>query len=95
MTQEPRAEAQTSPEDNSWHAKIPMSLADQARDAVAEAPGPVRAMVESTIEARTANPEDSGALNQWLEWVASLPWGKLPADEYGGGGQDPQRCPSW
>ncbi|MHB8322850.1 MAG: AAA family ATPase [Candidatus Dormibacteria bacterium] len=81
MTQEPRAEAQPSPENNPWHAQIPMSLADRARDAVAEAPGPVRAMVESTIEARTANPEDSGALNQWLEWVASLPWAKLPADE--------------
>ncbi|MHB8555758.1 MAG: AAA family ATPase, partial [Candidatus Dormibacteria bacterium] len=34
-----------------------------------------------TIEARAINAEDAGSLNAWLEWVASLPWGKLPPDE--------------
>ncbi|EQD40536.1 ATP-dependent protease LA, partial [mine drainage metagenome] len=64
-----------------WLARIPMSIADRARAAVAEARGPVRAMVESTIEARAINAEDAGSLNAWLEWVASLPWAKLPANE--------------
>ncbi|MHB1526947.1 MAG: AAA family ATPase [Candidatus Dormibacteria bacterium] len=58
-----------------------MSIADRAREAVAKAPEQVRAMVEDTIEARAINAEDAGSLNAWLEWVASLPWGELPAND--------------
>ena len=64
-----------------WHAFLPKSLTDRAREAVAEAASQVREMVESTIEARTQNPEDSAALDRWLGWVAALPWGRAQVDE--------------
>ncbi len=84
MNQEPTVEDPPSPEGNQWLARIPMSLADRARAAVAKAPETVREMVEDTIEARTINAEDAGSLAQWLEWVAALPWveasGEDPVD---------------
>jgi len=46
---------------------------------VAEAPAPVRERVESTITAATTCPEDAVSLDQWLEWVAALPWGRSAA----------------
>ena len=64
-----------------WHAFLPKSLADRAREAVADCSEQVREMVESTIEARTQNPEDSAALDRWLGWVAALPWGRAQVDE--------------
>jgi|GEM_PF-5391634 len=48
-----------------WHGFLPKSLADRAREAVAECSDQVREMVESTIGARAQNPEDSGALHLW------------------------------
>ncbi len=84
MNQEEPTEDQPSPEGNPWLERIPMSLADRAREAVAKAPETVREMVEDTIEARTINAEDAGSLAQWLEWVAALPWveasGEDPVD---------------
>ena len=64
-----------------WHAFLPKPLADRAREAVAEGSEQVREMVESTITARAQNPEESGALDRWLGWVAALPWGRVQVDE--------------
>ncbi|MHB8393785.1 MAG: AAA family ATPase [Candidatus Dormibacteria bacterium] len=64
-----------------WHAFLPKSLADRAREAVADCSEQIREMVESTITARAQNPEESGALNRWLGWVAALPWGRVQVDE--------------
>ena len=64
-----------------WHAFLPKSLADRAREAVAECSEQVREMVDSTITARTQSPEDSVALDRWLGWVAALPWGRAEVDE--------------
>jgi len=64
-----------------WHAFLPKSLADRAREAVADSSKAAREMVEFTIAARAQNPEDSSALDRWLEWVAALPWGRLQVDE--------------
>ena len=64
-----------------WHAFLPKSLADRAREAVADCSEQVREMVESTITARAQSPEESGALDRWLEWVAALPWGRVQLDE--------------
>ncbi|MHB1526720.1 MAG: AAA family ATPase [Candidatus Dormibacteria bacterium] len=64
-----------------WRAFLPKSLADRALEAVADCSEQVREMVESTIEARAQNPEDSIALDRWLGWVAALPWGRAQVDE--------------
>ena len=64
-----------------WHAFLPKSLADRAREAVADCSEQVRETVESTITARAQSPEESGALDRWLGWVAALPWGRVQVDE--------------
>ena len=64
-----------------WHAFLPKSLSDRAREAVADCSEQVRETVESTITARAQSPEESGALDRWLEWVAALPWGRVQVDE--------------
>ena len=60
-----------------WHAFLPKSLADRAREAVADCSEQVREMVESTIAISKTCPEDAVSPDQWLEWVAALPWGPL------------------
>ncbi len=60
-----------------WRGPWPKSLADRAREAVAEAPSQVREMVESTIAISKTCSEDAVSPDQWLEWVAALPWGPL------------------
>ena len=64
-----------------WHDFLPRSGSDRAREAVAGTAPQVRAVVEANIAARAANPEDSIALDRWLEWVASLPWTRHPVDD--------------
>lgn len=59
-----------------WENYLRPPLSDRARAAVSEAPEAVRAMVESTIQASRLNPDEGLTLQEWLEWVAALPWGK-------------------
>ena len=59
-----------------WESYLRPSLSDRARAAVSEAPETVRALVESTIQASLLNPDEGLALQEWLGWVAELPWGK-------------------
>jgi len=79
--EEPDPEQELATVKPPWHAFLPKSLADRAREAVADSSKAVREMVESTIAARAQNPEESGALDRWLEWVAALPWGLVQVDE--------------
>jgi ATP-dependent Lon protease len=59
-----------------WDSFLPRSLSEQARAAVSSAPEAVRAMVESTIAASLLTRDEGFTLQEWLGWVAALPWGK-------------------
>ncbi len=75
--EEPDHEADPDMAGPPWRGPWPKSLADRVREAVAEAPSQVREMVESTIAISKTCPEDAVSPDQWLEWVAALPWGPL------------------
>ncbi len=79
---EPDHEAEPDTAKPPWRGPWPKSLADRVREAVAEAPSQVREMVESTIAISKTCPEDAVSPDQWLEWVAALPWGPLDQPDH-------------